>query len=139
MEPVGVINAKKRKRSSEVDSSRCFICQMDHGKTTQDKVLRDATENGLNTLKLKAEERSKYKDEHYRDVLERINAADINSISDIRWHKTCYADFTNAGHITRLKKKYENICKTKEHMTPAGENTGHSSSSRRSIIPSLDK
>lgn len=115
MEPVGAVVCKRR-TSNDINWEKCFLCQCDYGKNRQDKLLRKASEDGLKCIKLRASERVKYKDVEYVDTLDRINKFMDTPAEEIQWHKTCYADFTHAVVIARLKQRFE---KNKDTLEPA--------------------
>lgn len=120
--------SKRRRIANYINWGKCFICQHDYGKNRQDKLLRKASEDGLKCIKLRASERVKYKDVQYLDTLDRIQEFLDTKAEEVQWHKTCYADFTHAVVIDRLKQRFEN---TKDTLEPASRPR----STRSSIAP----
>lgn len=118
MEPEGAVSivSKKRRIASDINWQKCFICQDDYGKYSQDKLLRKPSEDGLKCIRLRASERAKYKDVEYADTLDRIQEFLDTETEKIKWHKTCYAAFTNVTFIARLKKSFE---RAKNSLEPA--------------------
>ena len=109
MDPEGAVSlaSKEKQIGRDIDWEKCFICQDKYGKYSQDKALRNPSENGLKRIRLRANERVKYQDVEYADTLERIEEFLDTETEKIKWHKTCYSAFTNVTFISRLKKRFE--------------------------------
>lgn len=107
MEPVGAAASKKRGIASVINWQKCFICQHDYRKNRQDKLLRNASEDGLKGIRLRACERVKYKDVEYVDTLDQFQKFLDTENKDIQWHKTRYSAYTNVTAIARLNKRFE--------------------------------
>ena len=108
MDPVGAVDlVNKRRRSSDTNFEKCFICQNTVGCSKQDKDLRSASDEGIKCLQSRAVERQKYKDVKFVDVIDRIQDLSEEQTVDIKWHNSCYAGFTNVTAINRLKKGFE--------------------------------
>ena len=74
MDPEGAVSlaSKEKQIGRDIDWENFFICQDKYGKYSQDKALRNPSENGLKCIRLRANERVKYQDVEYADTLERI-------------------------------------------------------------------
>ncbi|KAL9951253.1 hypothetical protein ACROYT_G043887 [Oculina patagonica] len=100
------------KRSAPVISlSECIICQ-----ESKKDILFSATVQGLRSLKESSEERRKLRDTANTETIDRIlNAAETNTAEELKWHKSCYAKYTDKdesgkvllGLIDELKKSAE--------------------------------
>ena len=83
--------------------SKCIMCQ-----ETKKDVLFNATQQGLRSLKVSSEERRKLGDTANTDVIDAIlEAIEGNKAEDLRWHKSCYAKYTDKGKISRLRKSLD--------------------------------
>ena len=68
-------------------------------------ILFSATEQGLRSLKELSDGRRKLRDTANTETIDRIlNATDRNQAEEIHWHKSCYAQYTDKGKISRLRK-----------------------------------
>lgn len=116
MEPEGAVSLASPKEpvTKDMNWQKCFICQNDYGKYSKDKQLRKPSEEGLNCIRVRATERAKYEDVEYADALGRIQEFLDTDTDKIKWHKTCYAAFTNVTYISRLKKSFESAKKSQE-------------------------
>ena len=137
MDPVGAVElSSKRRRTSDTNFEQCFICQNDYGCNKQEKVLRNATDEGLICIKTRANERLKYKDVKYVNALDRIQALPEHTSEVIKWHKTCYSAFTNVTAINRLKKQFQSTREETSHKgIPEVSPSYDSRSSRSSQSP----
>ncbi|CAH3018507.1 unnamed protein product [Porites evermanni] len=108
--------------------SKCIICQ-----ETKKDVLFNATQQGLRSLKVSSEERRKLGDTANTDVIDAIlEAIEGNKAEDLRWHKSCYAKYTDKGKISRLRKSFDS---SKDTLSPPETAT---SSTLRSKASSTD-
>ena len=88
---------------------------------------------GLRSLKVSSEERRKLGDTANTDVIDAIlEAIEGNKAEDLRWHKSCYAKYTDKGKISRLRKSLDS---PKDTLSPPETAT---SSALRSKAPSTD-
>lgn len=106
MESVDSLSSR-RQREGGVDFSLCFICQTTGQSKTSDK-LRKGTSVGLKRIQETANERAKYNDTEYIDVLDRIQSFEPDQhLAELQWHGSCYSDLTNMTLIKRLQKRFE--------------------------------
>ena len=96
------------KRSAPIPSlSECIICQ-----GSKKYILFSATEQGLRSLKESSDERRKLRDTANTETIDRIlNATDSNQAEEFHWHKSCYAQYTDKGKISRLRKALDSSSK----------------------------
>ena len=96
------------KRSAPIPSlSECIIYQ-----GSKKDILFSATEQGLRSLKKSSEERRKLRDTANTETIDRIlNATDSNQAEEFHWHKSCYAQHTDKGKISRLRKALDSSSK----------------------------
>ena len=95
----GVSNLK---RQLSVDLSLCIFCQT--FKVTVD--VFDASQQGLETVKQEYSIRRKLNDSKNIDVIDRLdNFFASNQASNLLWHRSCFAIFTNKNKIERLRTK----------------------------------
>ena len=95
--------SKKKKSSYSFD--KCLLCQ---GETSG--VLRSSSD-GRSKAVQSAIERKKLNDIASDDIIERVLTviSENSNCSDIKWHHTCYSNFTHQGKIARLHKKGLNL------------------------------
>ena len=83
-------------KSTEERFKDCIIC-----KEFRQDILYNATTNGLQSLKVAAEERQNLKDVANIDTIERILSTTEDNIEDVRWPKKwpkkCFAVFSEKG------------------------------------------
>lgn len=101
MEPVAVIKRKVR----DTDYTSCFFCQTH----TPVKDLRTASTDGKIRAKTVADQRRKFGDTHWLDVLDRLETLSQEDFEllEVKWHKNCYASFTAENKIARLRKQHQ--------------------------------
>ena len=78
------------------DPSTCILARY-----SKDKQLRKPSEDRLNSKTVKGQNTKMY-----ADTLDRIREFLDTEIDKVKWHKTCYAAFTNVTFIARLKKSF---------------------------------
>ena len=87
------------KRPLPVSLNLCIVCQ----ESKNDKVPA-ATERGLKTLSDVTHERQKLRHVKYKDAVDRLSEAlKHDSKSQLVWHKSCYAMYTNRTRLDKLK------------------------------------
>lgn len=88
-----------------VNCSQCLICQ----KHIPNATLSQIGENGKTQLLKCAEERQNLFDSQLsRAIIRILKFLKDNGNVTLQYHKSCYASFTSADKISRLKKKCEN-------------------------------
>jgi len=110
------------KRSTPGPSYRdCIICQ----ESKRDQ-LYSASQQGLRSLKESSEERRKLQDNSNIETIDRIlSSLEGNNAEELRWHKSCFAMFTDKGKICRLRRSFD----SSELQTPLVESLPPSASS----------
>ena len=111
----------------EINISLCFICQKRKRNGCKDIALQKATTEGILQVKNAAEKRTELGETS--DICKRIdkylqNDSEIN-ISLMKWHKSCYGNFTQKSKIDRLikEKTEEVINKESDIAAPYGGTT----------------
>ena len=94
--------SKKKKSSYSLD--KCLFCQ---GDATISGVLRNSSHDGRSKAVQSAIERKNLNDIASNIIIERVLTVicENSNCSDIKWHHTCYSNFTHQGKIARLNKK----------------------------------
>ena len=88
------------KKQNAVNYNLCLFCQR---RKASDK-LREASEQGLSTLKEAAEKRSQFGEND--EVIDRVAEILKPGVTHkILWHKQCYCHFTDQEKIRRLENK----------------------------------
>ena len=98
--------SKKKKSSYSFD--KCLFCQ---GDATPSGVLRSSSHDGRSKAVQSAIERKNLNDIASNIIIERVLPVicENSNCSDIKWHHTCYSNFTHQGKIARLNKKGLNL------------------------------
>ena len=96
--------SKKKKSSYSFD--KCLFCQGDTS-----GVLRSSSDDGRSKAVQSAIDRKNLNDIASDIVIERVLTviSENSNCSDIKWHHTCYSNFTHQGKIARLNKKGSNL------------------------------
>lgn len=98
-----------RPRNMETNLNHCIVCQKHNSPYTSTKDAKlTNTSQGLKTLHLRSKERQKYNDHDFIDFHDRLQKLDVEQeLSDIKWHRACYSNFTNISNVKRLRKRFE--------------------------------
>ena len=115
---------------SNIDSKKCVLCQ--ESKFPKKRFpLSKGTSAGTSRVLHCAGIRTTFKDDSYKQCSEIIKFLEEKGNEDVFWHRQCYSDFTNEGHLQRLQKRASDGAEPEE--TPS-EGTG----SRRSSLERMD-
>ena len=125
------LNTDDRVGESDIDWNKCVVCQ--ESKFPKKKFpLSKGTSAGISRVLHCAGIRESSPDETYsKRCLEIVNSLEKNGSQDVFWHRQCYSDFTNEGHIQRLQKRASDGGEADETVP---EGTG----SRRSSLERMD-
>jgi len=93
IEPIEAVVSNKTRRIGDVDWQTCFLCQnQNHGRSKQQKTTPCQEMFGKMATR---DEWLKNKDDEYVDTQDCIQ----EHVDGTKWHKTCYAAFTNVTDI----------------------------------------
>ena len=127
MDPASII---QRKRQRIDTSSACFFCQNNAGD------LRTASAEGKARTRAVGEQRRQLGDTSYVYVLDRLNILSDEDFDglELRWHKTCYSNFSSESKLQRLRKQ----CQTSTSIASTSCPCISSTSKRRSCQAAID-
>ena len=93
----------KRKRQRRDTSSAVFFGQNNAGD------LRTASSEGRARTRAVGEQRRQFCDTSYVYVLDRLNILSNKDFDglELKWHKTCYSNFSSESKRQRLRKQYQ--------------------------------
>ena len=124
------LNTEDHVGESDIDWNKCIICQ--ETKFPKKKFpLSKGTSAGISRVLHCAGIRKNFQDETYKRCSEMVNSLEEKGNQDVFWHRQCYSDFTNEGHIQRLQKRASDGGEADE-TAPGGP------SSRRSSLERMD-
>lgn len=132
MNPVAHVQLRKRSVDTATNWDKCFICQSESKAPT-----RKLGDSGLERVLESLRERKKYQDYAKWDVVERLEAANLQVVYDeteLKYHKDCYGTFTSSMHLNRLKKAFES-----KHPCAEPEASTSQSDSRPQLLRSQTK
>ena len=132
MDPASII---KRKRQRIDTSSAGFFCQNNAGD------LRTASAEGKARSRTRAvcEQRRQLGDTSYMYVLDRLNILSNEDFDGLklRWHKTCYSNFSSESKLQRLRKQCQTSTSIASTSCPCTSSTPKRHSCQAAIDWSL--
>ena len=88
----------------EINWKKCIFCQ--ENKFPKKKFpLSKATTTGISRVLHCTDIRDSCNDEKYEHAIGRLKGLKDVENQDVFWHRGCYSEFTNEGHIQRLQKR----------------------------------
>ena len=98
---------------SDIDWNICIICQ-ERKFPKQKFPLSKGTSAGISRVLHCAGIREHVQDDTYKRCSEIVNCLEEKGNQDVFWHRQCYSNFTNEGHIQRLQKRLSDSEKADE-------------------------
>ena len=130
MAPASII---KRKRQRIDTSSAGFFCQ------NNASDLRTASAEGKARTRAVGEQRRQLGDTSYMYVLDRLNILSNEDFDglELRWHKTCYSNFSSESKLQRLRKQCQTSTSIASTSCPCTSSTPKRHSCQAAIDWSL--